>query len=223
MIYTFKNMNGEEYFFHGENLKIYETIDSVQKVEKIRPIDDFRNDFFSYLTIIMCNDCNLACSYCYEGQGNFKHSGRHVILKQAYKAIDVLLESVDKHHYQYMGITFFGGEPLLRFDDIKDIVSYCDEHKNRNTVIHYCIVTNGTLLTEEKREFFKKHNFHITLSIDGDKETHDKERKFKNGKGSYDIIAENVRNYLPNFKLKARITVNNSNHDIFNSVKKFVC
>ena len=219
MYYTFQNMQGKNFYFNGDNLKIYESLDLNSINEEPRSIDYFRNDYFSYLTIVMCNNCNLTCSYCYERQDNDNNPNCQISLPQARKAIDTLMKSINMHEYKKGGINFFGGEPLLCFDYIKELVLYSEEIKDPKVSIQYSMVTNGTLLTEEKIEFLEKYNFLITISIDGDQDTHDKERKFKNGKGSYLIVASNIKNCISRLKLKARITINNNNYDVLKAVE----
>ena len=107
----------------------------------------------------MCNNCNLTCSYCYERQDNDNNPNCQISLLQARKAIDTLMKSINMHEYKKGGINFFGGEPLLCFDYIKELVLYSEAIKDPNVSIQYSMVTNGTLLTEEKIEFLEKYNF----------------------------------------------------------------
>lgn len=97
MYYTFQNMQGKNFYFNGDNLKIYESLDLNSINEEPRSIDYFRNDYFSYLTIVMCNNCNLTCSYCYERQDNDNNPNCQISLLQARKAIDTLMKSINMH------------------------------------------------------------------------------------------------------------------------------
>lgn len=105
-----------------------------------------------------------------------------------------------------MAVTFFGGEPLLSFLLIKEIVDYVE--RTYPHIDHfYKVVTNGTLLTHEKAIFFKKYGFNIIVSIDGSEEKHDFYRKDIKGNGTYKTIMHNLKqtNLLEN--IIARITI----------------
>ena len=90
---------------------------------------------------------------------------------------------------------FYGGEPLLHFDLIKDCIHYL-----KTTYPHidflFSLTTNGTLLNKEKEDFLKEHGFLITISIDGPKDEHDRKRVYPNGGGTFKDVMKNVRRYI---------------------------
>ena len=88
---------------------------------------------------------------------------------------------------------FMGGEPLLEFELIKKCVSYILQRKGDKKIL-FTMTTNGTLMTEDVIEFLVKYEFNLMISLDGDKKSHDINRRFKTGKGSFDIILENLSN-----------------------------
>lgn len=136
--------------------------------------------------------CNLKCSYCPHAQENNNWMRKHASVKMskemAFKGIDFLTDhSYDKEN---IDISFFGGEPLIEFSLIKEIVLYA-EKKLHNKHIIFNISTNALLLSEEKIDFFAKHRFCISISIDGPRDIHDRNRKDWNGKGSFFRVYNN--------------------------------
>ncbi|MCL6638717.1 MAG: radical SAM protein [Firmicutes bacterium] len=147
-------------------------------------------------------NCNLCCEYC------FVHDKTHerMSLATAKKAVDLLME---RAAYPVVNITLIGGEPLLEFNLIKQIVPYAVETaQKRGLVIGWSVTTNGTLVTEEILEFFARHRINMLLSIDGGPEDHDRYRKTRNGEGTWHKIAgliPVIKRYQP--WLGARMTV----------------
>lgn len=115
----------------------------------------------------------------------------------AKKAVDFYAQhSVDA---QEKAIGFYGGEPLLNFEVIKRVINYANSVFRGQEII-YSITTNGTLFTDEIIEFFVKNNVKITVSLDGPKKIHDLNRKFKSGKGSFDIVLNNLNKLKKAYK-----------------------
>ena len=107
----------------------------------------------------------------------------------AKKAIDFYLKRSEKA--DQLALSFYGGEPLLEFELIKKCVSYILQRKGDKKIL-FTMTTNGTLMTEDVIEFLVKYEFNLMISLDGDKKSHDINRRFKTGKGSFDIILENL-------------------------------
>ena len=139
-------------------------------------------------------NCNLRCGYCVYG-GNYKnrsHSPKTMDFGLAKKAIDFGMErSQESSNFV---VSFYGGEPLLAFDLIKKCVAYAKENI-QGKELHFNMTTNGTLFTTEIMDFLVENNFQLLISLDGDRESHDANRVFKSGKGSFDLIMQNVRNF----------------------------
>lgn len=218
--YEFKNRNNESFVFDGDSITIFnkDKYDENAASKLCKPIDGFRTSYFSHVALILNNNCNLGCEYCYANQGDFDNAGKVMSFDIAKKAIDQIFQNVERNNGNKVGITFFGGEPLLQFELIKEIVAYVKIINKKGYHIAYSIVTNGTLFNDDVIEFLEYNNFIVTISLDGTKEAHDRMRKFKDGRGSFDTIAENIRKYRNQITFKGRLTVNNHNTNVFDSV-----
>ena len=162
------------------------------------------------LTIQLTQNCNLRCSYCAYTSNNGTnrlHQNKKVDLNIAKKAILMLRDnSIDSNK---LSIGFYGGEPLLEFDLIKEIVRFCKKELIGREV-NYTITTNSTLLSDEILEFFERENFQIVLSLDGPKKINDKNRKFLQGNDSvYDKVIKNIKKIEKEYKkLFKNLTIN---------------
>lgn len=137
------------------------------------------------LELLVTNNCNFDCKYCY-----VKKDCKDMTFEVAKTSIDYHFQEIDSQKYGYV-ITFLGGEPLLKYNLVKQIIQYCKEiAKKHNIIIWYQLTTNGSLLTEEQCEFFKTVHFQLTLSVDGDKEMHDIGRISKDGQSTYDLVQD---------------------------------
>lgn len=138
-------------------------------------------------------NCNLRCKYCiYSESKNVaqrSHSAKSMSWETAKHAIDFLWErSVDNDS---VSIGFYGGEPLLKFDLIKDVVAY-SKTRLAGKDVRYHITSNGTLLTDEITGYLQKNNINLMISIDGPQEIHDKNRVFAGGGGTYETVMQNI-------------------------------
>src|SRR5690606_26699366 len=109
-------------------------------------------------------------------------------------------------------VVFFGGEPLLNFPMIKIVVDYCSKKEKESLKkFKYEIVTNGTMFNDEINAYLNENNFEVTISFDGDKDTQDKNRPFRGGKGSYDSILPKIQTFLKtrDGNASARATITN--------------
>ena len=140
------------------------------------------------VTLQLTQNCNFRCAYCHytSNDGSQRiHSNKKMTLELAKEAIRYLgAHSVDTESV-YIG--FYGGEPLLEFSLLKEIVLFSDVYLKGKDV-HYTITTNGTLLTDEIIEFLSAHEFSLMISLDGPKAIHDRSRVFRNGTGSFDVV-----------------------------------
>ncbi|HCR39275.1 MAG TPA: thioether cross-link-forming SCIFF peptide maturase, partial [Lachnospiraceae bacterium] len=152
-------------------------------------IKDFkqRSTVVKALCLHIAHDCNLACQYCFAGKGEY-HGDRSLMSYEVGKqALDFLIASSGSRHN--LEVDFFGGEPLMNFQVVKDLVKYGREQEAlHNKKFRFTLTTNGILLNDEVIEFANKELSNVVLSIDGRKEVNDKMRPSRNGKGSYDII-----------------------------------
>ena len=132
------------------------------------------------ITLTITHSCNLNCSYCYEKHKNSKR----MTFDTAINIVEKELNDESNLTYDYVEIDFFGGEPLLEFELIKDIVDYVKAKKYKNKYVFFA-TTNGTILTEEMKLWFAKNRDQIVLglSLDGTREMHNTNRS-----NSYDKI-----------------------------------
>ena len=139
------------------------------------------------LCLHVAHTCNLTCSYCFAGQGKFKGERAVMSFETAKRAIDFLIEnSGDRRNLE---VDFFGGEPLLNMDVIKDVVAYARSiEKEHGKNFRFTLTTNGVGIDDDVIEFANKEMHNVVLSLDGRKEVHDRERRTVAGEGIYDII-----------------------------------
>ena len=140
----------------------------------------------------IAHDCNLRCEYCFASTGDFGKGRKLMTFETGKKAIDFLLKkSGDRENLE---LDFFGGEPLMNFEVVKQIVEYArSREKEYGKRFRFTITTNGMLLDDDKIDFINKEMSNVVLSIDGRKEVNDNIRKRVDGSGCYDVI-------LPKFK-----------------------
>lgn len=139
------------------------------------------------LCLHIAHDCNLACKYCFAEEGEYH--GRRAIMSYEVgkKALDFLVENSGNRIN--LEVDFFGGEPLMNWQVVKDLVAYGRSlEKPYNKKFRFTLTTNGVLLNDEILEFANKEMANIVLSIDGRKEIHDRMRPNRGGRGSYDTI-----------------------------------
>ncbi len=140
----------------------------------------------------LSHDCNLRCKYCFAGEGLYHGERMHMPLNVACKAIDFLIEnSGDRRNLE---VDFFGGEPLMNFEVLKQTVEYAKKQaKLHNKEFKFTTTTNGILLTEEVSRYLNEEMDNVVLSLDGRKEINDAQRPTANGKGSFDLIVDKFR------------------------------
>lgn len=150
------------------------------------------------VTLQLTQNCNLRCDYCaYSGKYNQRtHNSGRMSLDTVKKSIDYAIEHSDG--VENLNIGFYGGEPLLEFEDLKNAVKYVDE-KYHGRKVNYSITTNGTIMSGEIVKFLMEHDFSVLISLDGPKELHNKNRVFANGEGSFDKIMQNLRYVKDNY------------------------
>lgn len=142
-------------------------------------------------TLSLTHHCNLNCSYCYAGK-KFRKS---MSLETACKAVDFSFSLHPDSAPIEFG--FFGGEPLLEFKLIRNIVAYIRKKQQqylRPAVLQ--ITTNGTLITDEILTFLQQENIGLCISLDGPQPIHDRERRYKNGKSSFAKIVKNLKSAM---------------------------
>ncbi len=140
----------------------------------------------------VAHDCNMSCMYCFASGGDFNTKKELMSIEVAKSAIDYLIEN--SHGRKNLEVDFFGGEPLLNFDVVKETVLYAKSLENKyNKNFRFTITTNCINLNEEIMDFVNHHMTNIVMSLDGRKAVNDIARKTLNGKSSYDIIVDKIK------------------------------
>ena len=170
-------------------------------------------------------NCNLNCTYCaYSGSYyNRVHSNKRMSLDIAKSAVDFYVKRTK--NIDRLTIGFYGGEPLLEFRLIQHIVEYINSKVEFKQVM-YTMTTNATLLVPDIVEFLVEQDFQIVISLDGPKEIHDKNRKFCDGGGSFDIVMKNLEMLKSRYPKYYRDNVSFNSvleTDKFNCVEQFFC
>lgn len=147
------------------------------------------------LCLHICHDCNLRCRYCFADEGAY-HSAREFMSEEtAKKAIDFLIENSGKR--KVLEVDFFGGEPLMCLQTIKNVVAYAREKGDKaGKKFLFTTTTNALLLDDDAIDFFNREMENVVLSLDGRKEVHDAIRKTVNGKGSFDYVIDHVKKFV---------------------------
>lgn len=146
-----------------------------------------RQSVVKALCLHMAHDCNLSCKYCFAGEGEYSGTKGLMSLEVGKQALDFLIANSQGRHN--LEVDFFGGEPLLNFQVIKELVAYGrDKEKFCDKNFRFTLTTNGVLLDDEVIAFANKEMSNVVLSLDGRKEVNDRFRLTKNDKGSYDTI-----------------------------------
>lgn len=180
-----------------------------------------RNNFnVKAICLHVAHTCNLNCSYCFAAQGKY-HGERAVMsLETGKRAIDFLIENSGSH--KNLDIDFFGGEPLMNWEVVKQLVEYGrEQEKLHGKNIRFTLTTNGVLLNDEVIDFCNKEMHNVVLSLDGRPEVHNRFRKDYSGAGSYEKILPNFLNFLKkrgNKSYYMRGTYTHYNTDFLNDI-----
>ena len=177
-----------------ELIEVYSELLELQKAGQLFSEDDYERftDMMKGAPIkSMClhisHDCNLRCKYCFASTGDFGKGRKLMPVETGKKAIDFLLtHSGNRHNLE---LDFFGGEPLMNWDAVKEIVDYArSKEEEYNKKFRFTVTTNGVLLDDENIDYINKEMKNVVLSLDGRKCVNDNMRLTINGKGSYDIF-----------------------------------
>ena len=157
-------------------------------------LQDVLNNRLNMIILQVTQQCNLRCRYCaYSGiYEHRKHENRRMSIETAKKGIDFLIDHSTEMNR--LVISFYGGEPLMEFELIKECIIYAERVSEGKPVI-FNMTTNGTLLNDKNVDFIQQHNVRLMISLDGPREIHDKNRRFaSNDQGSFDKIMLNMDN-----------------------------
>lgn len=198
--------------------EITETVRELLALELVndgRPLTDEigtrKVDQFPLTTVVLNvnTGCNLSCTYCYKEDLDTPSAGRKMELQTAIDSVEMLLrESPDEDRYT---VVFFGGEPLSNRPLIEAMVDYCDQRfASLSKQVEYVMTTNATLLTDEIIDWLNAHRFGLSVSMDGPKAIHDKNRITVGGQGTYDVVRRKAQRLLERYDSRpvgARVTL----------------
>lgn len=188
----------------SKNLSRYSKEDIYSAYEEIKNLEDegllYTEDPYEKMDFMknrkpvvkaMClniaHDCNLQCKYCFAKQGDFGGKKCLMPLETGKKALEYLVKNSGSR--RNLEVDFFGGEPLMNFQVVKELVFYGRElEKAYNKNFRFTITTNGVLLNNESIDFINTHMDNVVLSLDGRKRINDDMRLTLTGTGSYEII-----------------------------------
>ena len=155
---------------------------------------DFKNrsNVVKALCLHVAHSCNLNCSYCFAGQGKYHGESALMPLEVGKRALDFLVENSGSH--TNLEVDFFGGEPLMAMDTVKETVKYARSIEGeKGKAFRFTMTTNGVLLNQENIDYINEEMSNCVLSLDGRPEVNDRHRPTVAGTGSYDVI-------VPKFK-----------------------
>lgn len=149
-----------------------------------------------HLIFEITQNCNLRCKYCpYTNERDFmfdrNRSNQVISLDIALKGLNYIYSVVKNRYNKEFTISFYGGEPLLRFDIIKKIVNH-SKMLFKSWKLRYTITTNGTLISDEIIEFLVANDFTLLISLDGPQKNHDAKRVYPDNTGSFNDVYENI-------------------------------
>ena len=186
--------------------EVEEALDEVQMLvdnEELFTKDTYENyimDFKKRPTVVkalclhIAHDCNLACQYCFAEEGEYHGRRALMSFEVGKKALDFLI--ANSGNRRNLEVDFFGGEPLMNWQVVKDLVAYGrEQEKLHDKKFRFTLTTNGVLLNDEVMEFCNREMGNVVLSIDGRKEVHDKMRPLLKGAGSYDLIVPKFQQF----------------------------
>lgn len=169
--------------FFKDEYKIYKNFNL-----KFNPPENLKS-----LCLLVSQRCNMKCDYCFVDGSINKKSGL-MSIQIAKDSVDFLLKMSKNIHLE---IDFFGGEPLLNWEVVKETILYgMAESKKKNKNLRFSLTTNGLLLTEDKINFLNSNCVSLIISLDGPKKVNDKFRKLKNGDGTFNLILPKIKNLI---------------------------
>lgn len=180
-----------------------------------------RNTVIKALCLHVAHTCNLNCSYCFASQGKYHGERALMSFEVGKRALDFLIENSGTR--KNLEVDFFGGEPLMNWATVKDLVAYARvQEKIHNKNFRFTLTTNGVLIDDDVIDFCNKEMSNVVLSLDGRPHIHDRLRVDYMGRGSYDIIVPKFREFVKrrgdkSYYMRGTFTHNNTDftNDIF--------
>ena len=187
--------------------EITEAVDEVLELEKAGQLfapDIYENYIFDFkkrqtvvkaLCLHIAHDCNLACRYCFAEEGEYHGRRALMSFEVGKKALDFLIANSGSR--KNLEVDFFGGEPLMNWQVVKDLVAYArTQEPIHHKKFRFTLTTNGMLIDDDVIDFANREMDNVVLSLDGRKEVHDRFRKDYAGHGSYDTIVPKFQEFV---------------------------
>ena len=206
----------------AEILECIDDIASLEAAGKLFSVDEYESLACNYknnskvikaLCLHVAHTCNLNCSYCFASQGKYQGDRALMSFEVGKRAFDFLIENSGTRHN--LEVDFFGGEPLMNWDVVKQLVAYARSiEKEHNKNFRFTLTTNGMLIDDEVIDFLNKEMSNVVLSLDGRKEVNDHFRRDYAGNGSYDKIVPKFQKLVEaregkNYYVRGTFTHNN--------------
>ncbi len=193
----------------------YEKVDHDEQLKMIEMLAEHRP---RRVQLLMAQGCNLGCRYCYAWRNGSNQKGTLMPWEMAKESVDHLVRNSGNR--PELQVTFFGGEPLLNWEVILQVVEYCRElERTTSKTFLFELITNGVLLTPEITDFIAKEKFLLFVSLDGWKEMHNYNRPSMSGEDVYDVILQNALYANKRYEelglnpMKIRANLTNKHHD----------
>jgi len=215
----------------GEAAEIYDELSELAAEGKLFAEDTFApmagelkartSGVVKALCLHVAHSCNLNCSYCFASQGRFHGERALMSFETGKRAIDFLVENSGSR--RNLEVDFFGGEPLLNWEVVKQIVAYArsiEKEKGKN--FRFTLTTNGMLVDDEVIAFSNREMHNVVLSLDGRREVHDRFRKDYAGNGSWETIVPKFQRFVEarggkNYYIRGTFT--HANPDFLEDIK----
>jgi len=176
------------------------------------------------LCIHIAHTCNLNCSYCFASQGKYKGDRALMSFEVGKRALDFLIENSGTR--TNLEVDFFGGEPLMNFEVVKQMVAYAREReKECKKNFRFTLTTNGMLIDDDVIDFANREMSNVVLSLDGRKEIHDRFRVDYKGNGSWEQIVPKFQKLVEkrghkNYYMRGTFT--HANPDFLEDIKEML-
>ncbi|MBQ1228754.1 MAG: thioether cross-link-forming SCIFF peptide maturase [Firmicutes bacterium] len=202
---TMKKYGDREDVTEEELALCIEDVEGLVKAGKLYTEDTFEDkagtfkersgNIIKALCLHVAHTCNLNCSYCFASQGKYHGERALMSFEVGKRALDFLIENSGTR--RNLEVDFFGGEPLMNWDVVKELVAYArTQEKIHNKNFRFTLTTNGMLIDDDVIEFSNKEMSNVVLSLDGRKEIHDLTRVDYAGNGSYEAIVPKFKKFI---------------------------
>lgn len=170
-------------------------------------LEEMLQDGMQSITLELTEKCNLRCKYCiyHPSHPEFREFGkRDMNIDTAKKAVDLLHQHSSNAETVYIG--FYGGEPLINYKVIEEIIPYSKKMFSDKKII-FSLTTNGSLLTPKIAEYFAQEDVNIVFSLDGPRNIHNENRVYINGDGSFDATIKGIENLTRAYEKKGNYPI----------------